>query len=75
MENVRKSRGCDLILLMLTQIIDAGTLLLYVGEGAEDLLARAFTGFELRSAEHYIVLPGVMSRKKQVVPNISAVLD
>jgi len=75
MENVRKSRSCDLVLLMLTQIIDAGTLLLYVGDGAEDLLARAFTGFELRAAEHYIVLPGVMSRKKQVVPNISAVLD
>ncbi len=75
MERVRRTRNCDLVLLMLTQIIDAGTLLLYVGEGAEDLLARAFTGFELKSAEHYIVLPGVMSRKKQVVPNISAVLD
>lgn len=75
MEQVRKAKDCDLVLMMLTQIINAGTLLLYVGKGAEELLARAFTGFELKSAEHYIILPGVMSRKKQVVPNISAVLD
>ncbi len=65
MERVRRTRNCDLVLLMLTQIIDAGTLLLYVGEGAEDLLARAFTGFELKALEHYIVLPGVMSRKSR----------
>ena len=75
MEDVRQKRRCDLILMMLTQIIDEGTMMLFVGENAEEVLERAFTGCAINPALHYVLLPGVMSRKKQVVPNISAVLD
>ena len=75
MEEVRTARSYDMVLLMLTQIIDEGTMLLYVGKIAEDVLNRAFTGAGHSAAHHQLLLPGVMSRKKQVVPNISAVLD
>ena len=61
--------------MMLTQIIDEGTLMLYVGKGAYDMLAQAYAAQDVKLTDSYILLPGVMSRKKQVVPNISAVLD
>lgn len=54
----------DLLLFMLTDISREGTLMLYTGDSAE-LVPRAF-GETPQNQEMF--LPGVVSRKKQVIP-------
>jgi manganese-dependent inorganic pyrophosphatase len=58
--------GFDLLLLMVTDIVRAGTELLAVGRTRA--VERAF-GAPLQ--EHAIYLPGVLSRKKQIVPPLA----
>ena len=67
MEKTRKERGYSMMLLMLTDVLLEGSKLLYVGD--EELFAHAFH-VDLKENEAF--LPGVMSRKKQVVPMLSA---
>jgi manganese-dependent inorganic pyrophosphatase len=61
---VRQKDGYDLALLMLTDVLNETTHLLYAGKPV-GLLRRAF-GEE--DAAAIFVLPGTLSRKKQVVP-------
>lgn len=61
---LRQKEGLDLALLMVTDIINETTHLLHVGRPVT-LLRRAF-GEE--NEDNVFVLPGTMSRKKQVVP-------
>ncbi|WP_027826576.1 manganese-dependent inorganic pyrophosphatase [Ligilactobacillus saerimneri] len=58
------SEGYDLFLLMVTDILNSNTRLLVVGEPT-DVVEKAF-GKELVAGK--MDLPGVVSRKKQVVP-------
>ena len=71
MHQMRKERNCDIVMMMLTQIINEGTKLLFIGKDAEEFISRAF-GVSVE--QNYVFLPGVMSRKKQIVPPMSAVL-
>lgn len=66
MEHLQAERGYDLLLLMLTDIIAEGSELLVVGHQPE-IVERAF-GVSLK--EKPLFLPGVISRKKQVLPRI-----
>ena len=61
---VRQKEGYDISLLMVTDILQETTHLLHAGRPVS-LLRRAF-GEE--STDTTFVLPGTMSRKKQVVP-------
>ena len=61
---VRQKDGYDLALLMLTDVLNETTHLLYAGKPV-GLLRSAF-GEE--DAASVFVLPGTLSRKKQVVP-------
>jgi len=61
---VRQKDGYDLALLMLTDVLNETTHLLYAGKPV-GLLRRAF-GEE--DAAAVFILPGTLSRKKQVVP-------
>jgi len=61
---VHQKEGYDLALFMVTDILQETTRLLHAGKPAS-ILRRAF-GEE--SADNTFVLPGIMSRKKQVVP-------
>lgn len=72
MESIRKQRGLEYVFLMETQIVDEGTRMLFTGK-AERLLHDSF-GEDKPIENNAIFLPKVMSRKKQVVPAISAVL-
>ena len=64
MESCLASSGLSMLFAMLTNIIEEKTELLYVGKGAQQLVRAAFkTG----CGEHSVVLPGVVSRKKQMV--------
>jgi manganese-dependent inorganic pyrophosphatase len=62
-----KENNADLVLLMVTDIVAGGSEVIAVGK-AKDLMYRAF-GME-RGARN-IFLPGVVSRKKQVVPQLT----
>ena len=53
------------IYFMLTNILEESTLLLYYGEGAEEL---ADTAFHIEPKDGAYFLPGVVSRKKQLIP-------
>jgi len=60
-------RGYTLMILMLTDVLLEGTHLLYLGD--EDIITQAF-GVQLK--DHTCFLPGVVSRKKQVIPMLTA---
>jgi manganese-dependent inorganic pyrophosphatase len=64
MKNICNSEGYDMSLLMVTDIIAEGTELLYTGK-LKTIIAEAFGK---PASENTISLPGVMSRKKQVIP-------
>ncbi len=64
MKKVYKEKGLDMVLFMLTDIGNEQTELLFVGD-KKDLISQAFEG---KMRDHAILLPGVVSRKKQVIP-------
>ncbi len=57
--------GYDLVVLMVTNIMDESSLLLVVGN-----VAKVEEAFGKKVENNRVLLPGVMSRKKQVVPKI-----
>jgi len=63
MENIRSRERCDVVLLMVTDIIAEATHLFSVGR--QELVSLAFGGV---GEDGIWFLPGVMSRKKQIVP-------
>jgi manganese-dependent inorganic pyrophosphatase len=65
MEAARDRRGDAVYALMVTDIVEKGTDLLVAGDRAA--LERAF---DAEAVDGVIDLPGVMSRKKQVVPAV-----
>ena len=67
MEAVHRQRGLNTVVLMITDVLLEGTWLLYVGD--EDTIEQAFG---LRGAKNSAFLPKIMSRKKQVIPTLSA---
>ena len=57
---------------MLTNIIEEKTELLYVGKGAQELVRMAF---KKECGENSVVLPGVVSRKKQMVTPLLGAME
>jgi len=66
LHDLREKKGYHLAMLMVTDIMRRETHLLYAGQ-AGDLLRRAY-GQSGKDGCGIIYLPGVMSRKKQVLP-------
>lgn len=64
MEGLLPNSGMDMLFLMLTNIIDQSTELLFVGAGAKGIVEAAFS---TEPEDNSVVLPGVVSRKKQVL--------
>lgn len=67
MENFCASSGYSLVMLLVTDILEQGSEVLYTGE-AKELVAKAFN---VELEDNSIYLEGVVSRKKQVIPFIS----
>ncbi|MEE0420158.1 MAG: putative manganese-dependent inorganic diphosphatase [Lachnospiraceae bacterium] len=65
MEKALGSHGETMLFFMLTDIINESTELLCYGGDSEDLAREAF---HRDPREHSVVLPGVVSRKKQLIP-------
>lgn len=67
MNRIRQEHQYDSMLLMLTDVLLEGTQLLFVGD--EDAIRQAF---QVKTTDNTAFLPKVMSRKKQVIPMLSA---
>ena len=67
MRQTAKKEKMDLVILMLTDVLLEGTQIIYVGE--DDTIQQAFNAVPKDNA---VFLPHVMSRKKQVIPMLSA---
>ncbi len=61
------SMGVDMLFFMLTDMMLPGTELLCVGDGAEELVENALG---VQGNDGSFLLPGVVSRKKQIVPEL-----
>ncbi len=66
MEQVKTEREFDILLLMLTDVLREGTVLLSVGD-----LDTVEEAFNVKIKDNTVFLPGVLSRKKQIVPALS----
>ena len=67
MARMQKQSGYDLVMLMLTDVLLEGTKLLYLG--SDDAIRNAFS---VEPKDNTVFLPGVMSRKKQVIPMLTS---
>jgi manganese-dependent inorganic pyrophosphatase len=72
MQSVRSEQGLNMVFFMLTNIIQETTYLLMTGDNSQTIINQAF---EVESKDGLAVLPGVMSRKKQLIPNILNILQ
>ena len=62
-----KKDKLSMVILMLTDVLKEGTQLIYLGD--DEIIQQAFG---VTPKENTLFLPGVMSRKKQVIPMLSA---
>ena len=67
MEKLRADKGFDMVLLMLTDVLLEGTHLIYVGDS--EVIRQAFS---IEPKDNHIFMPRVMSRKKQIIPMLTA---
>lgn len=61
-----EEKGYNMILFMITDMLQEGTHLLFLG--SDDVIAQAFN---VRPVDHHAFLPGILSRKKQIIPALS----
>ena len=67
MKEISNKTQSSLVILMLTDMLLEGSYLLYIGD--DDVINQAFG---VASKDNEVFLPNVMSRKKQIVPSLSA---
>lgn len=72
MNELSAANGYDTFLLVATNILDSDSELLFVGANADKVEA-AFNA--KLNDQHRMALPGVVSRKKQVVPPLTAAFE
>ena len=67
MKNVAKEDGVDQVLLFVVDILNEQSNLLIPNQQVKDIAEKSF---KVVIEEDIIVLPGVVSRKKQIIPNL-----
>ena len=67
MRKVARDKKFCMVILMLTDVLLEGTQLIYVGD--DDTIRQAFN---VMPKDNTAFLPDVMSRKKQIIPMLSA---
>jgi len=72
MEKQLPNSGVDMLFVMLTNIIDQSTELLFIGQNAKAVVQSAF---QCEPDSDSVFLPGVVSRKKQVIAPLIAAID
>ena len=64
MEKLLPAAGDDMLFMMLTNIIEESSELLFVGQGAKGVVQAAF---DKEPSDSSVILPGVVSRKQQII--------
>ena len=72
MEQSWQSHGVGMIFFMLTDIVKESTELIFMGNNASELITAAFNCMPEKES---FILPGVVSRKKQLIPAIMAAMQ
>ena len=67
MAKLKDKQEFDLVILMITDVLQEGSHLFYVG--SDEVIRQAFSK---EPQDHYLFLKGVMSRKKQIIPMLTA---
>ena len=67
MRKLSEEKEFSMMILMLTDVLLEGTQLIYIGN--DETIEQAFT---VQPRDNAVFLPGIMSRKKQVIPMLSA---
>ena len=67
MRTTMQERGYSMMILMLTDVLLEGTQLIYLGD--DETIKQAFNAV---ARDNTVFLPKVMSRKKQIIPMLSA---
>ena len=67
MQKAKAEKDYDFMILMLTDVLLEGTQIIFLGDA--DIITQAFN---VAPKDGTLFLPGVMSRKKQVIPMLSA---
>lgn len=66
MEKRMAERHYDMMLFMITDMLQEGSHLLFVGDS--DAIGQAFN---VQPEDNHVFLPGILSRKKQIIPALS----
>ena len=69
LDEVLQKEELDIVCYMLTNILESSTELIFAGKHAKEIVALGFSSASV--GDHSVVLPGVVSRKKQMVPNLT----
>ena len=72
MEESWQNYGVSMIFFMLTDIVKESTELIFMGNNSSELIASAFN---VMPEDDCFVLPGVVSRKKQLIPAIMSAMQ
>ena len=72
MNQVMSDKKVDMVFVMLTDILNESTELLCCGKDAVEL---ATSAYHLPADDYSLMLPGVVSRKKQLIPQVLAALN
>lgn len=73
MDQTIQNQDEDMMFFMLTNILDESSELIYSGDGSQDVVQKAFDVDDANTGQVY--LEGVVSRKKQIVPQITEALS
>ena len=72
LDSARKSHGLDMVFFMLTNIVTESSELLCCGPDARE---KVISAYDLREDTEDLLLKGVVSRKKQLVPTLVGALQ
>lgn len=72
LDSARKSHGLDMVFFMLTDIVTESSELLCCGPDARE---KVMSAYDLREDTEDLLLKGVVSRKKQLVPTLVGALQ
>lgn len=72
-EEARKDNGVDMMFLVVTNIMDETSAILFAGENSRDIMEESFSGRIVDDVA--MIIPGMVSRKKQFIPPIMAALQ
>jgi manganese-dependent inorganic pyrophosphatase len=72
LEETHEKHGLDMVFFALTNIMEESSDMLYAGDRARACMQEAY---DTEPGENSIYLPGVVSRKKQIIPSLMSALQ